>query len=130
MLREEMSACTDGILDEKPHPRVYGAFPRILGKYVREAKLLSLEAAIHKMTGKAAAALRLSERGFLRMGYFADIVLLDPKTVRDASTYEDPTRFPHGIEYVIVNGEMAVEKTKFVGGRAGRVLRKNRNSAR
>jgi N-acyl-D-amino-acid deacylase len=126
MLREEMCACTDGILDEKPHPRVYGAFPRILGKYVRREKLLSLETAVHKMTGKAATALRLPERGFLRPGYFADIVLFDPATVQDASTYEDPTRFPVGIERVIVNGETAVEKGRYAGGCAGRVLRKNR----
>jgi N-acyl-D-amino-acid deacylase len=126
MRREEMSVCTDGILDERPHPRVYGAFPRILGKYVREEGLLSLEAAVRKMTGKSASVLRLSERGLLRPGYYADVVLFDPETVRDVSTFDDPTRFPLGIEYVIVNGEMTVERGVYAGGRAGRVLRRNR----
>jgi N-acyl-D-amino-acid deacylase len=124
MARPEMTACTDGILDERPHPRVYGAFPRILGKYVREEGLLSLEAAVHRMTGRSAAALRLADRGLVRPGRFADLVLLDPDRVRDRATFEEPTLPPEGIELVLVNGEIEVESGALTGRRAGRVLRR------
>ncbi|HXH84280.1 MAG TPA: D-aminoacylase, partial [Candidatus Tectomicrobia bacterium] len=88
----------------KPHPRTYGTFPRVLGEYARERGLLSLETAVHKMTGMPAARLGLRDRGVVREGAHADLTVFDPATVRDESTYADPHRYPTGIPYVIVNG--------------------------
>lgn len=122
MQRPEMNLCTDGLFSAHPHPRTYGSFPRFLGKYVREEGLLSWESAVYKMSGKAAEVFRLPQRGFLREGYFADIVLLDPETVNDCATLEEPQQYPRGIEYVFVNGEMTVEKGVHTGVRPGRVL--------
>lgn len=124
MKRKEMNACTDGLLAGKPHPRVYGSFPRILGKYVREEKVLTEEEAIYKMTGKAATALGIKERGFLKAGYFADITIWNPNTIIDKGTFENPKQFPKGIEYVIVNGEIAVDKGIYTKNRNGMVIRK------
>jgi len=119
-----MNACTDGLLAPgKPHPRLYGSFPRILGKYVREEQLLSLEEAIRKMTYKAAEAMNLKERGLLKTGYFADITIFDPKTVEDKGTFVDPIQFPVGIEYVLVNGKVAMEHGEHTDVLNGRVVR-------
>jgi len=123
MARDEMRASTDGILDEIPHPRVYGAFPRILGKSVRDEGRLSLEQAVRKMTGASADTLRLKGRGYLRAGYYADLVLFDPRTVRDEASFEDPVRYPRGIKYVFVNGALTLEDGRLVGSRAGRVMK-------
>ena len=115
---------TDGPLaGSKSHPRGWGTYPRILGRYVREARLLSLEAAIHKMTGAPAARVRLRERGLLREGMFADITILDPRTVMDRATFESPNQYPIGIEYVLVNGQLSVDKGRRTPALAGRVLR-------
>src|SRR5688572_19253546 len=115
---------TDGPLaGSKSHPRGWGTYPRILGRYVREARLLSLEAAIHKMTGAPAARVRLRERGLLREGMFADITILDPRTVMDRATFESPNQYPIGIEYVLVNGQLSVDKGQRTPALAGRVLR-------
>lgn len=122
MKRSEMNACTDGLLGGKPHPRVYGAFPRILATYVREMKALTLEEAINKMTQKAAKAMNIKKRGTLKAGYFADICIFDPETVKDNGTFTDPTRYPDGIEYVIVNGTIAIELGQYTKTRAGKVL--------
>jgi N-acyl-D-amino-acid deacylase len=108
----------------KPHPRFYGTFPRVLGKYVREEKWLSLEEAIWKMTGFPAKKLRLEERGLIKKNYWADIVIFDPETIIDEATYEEPHRFSTGIEYVIVNGKIAVEKGKQQEVLEGKILRK------
>lgn len=125
--RPEMNACTDGLLAPgKPHPRLYGSFPRILGKYVREEQLLSLEEAVRKMTYKAAEAMNLKERGLLKTGYFADITIFDPKTVEDKGTFVDPIQFPVGIEYVIVNGKVAMEHGTHTDVLNGRVVRNKR----
>ena len=124
MTREEMNLCTDGLLAGKPHPRVYGAFPRMLGKYVREEKLLSLEKAIYKMTLKAASALKIKERGSIKEGNFADLTLFDADTIIDQGTFEEPEQYPLGIRYVIVNGMIAVKEGKYTGKRNGRVLTK------
>ncbi|MFV0254644.1 MAG: N-acyl-D-amino-acid deacylase family protein [Erysipelotrichaceae bacterium] len=124
MKRKEMNACTDGLLGGKPHPRVYGAFPRILGKYVREDGALTLEEAITKMTKKPATTFNMVNRGELKEGYFADICIFNPETVIDKGTYVEPVQFPEGIEYVMINGVLAVEKGNHTGNRAGRVLRK------
>ena len=104
MCRPEMNVCTDGLLGGKPHPRVYGAFPRILGKYVREEKLFPLETAINKMTGKPAAMLNMWDRGLLKPGCKADVVVFDPDTIIDYATYADPRQYSVGIERVMVNG--------------------------
>lgn len=99
-----------GILaDEKPHPRAYGTFPRILGKYVRDEKILPLEVAIQKMTSTAARRVGLRDRGLIREGYFADITVFDPARVADKATFENPHQFPVGIEYVLVNGQLELE---------------------
>ncbi len=105
-----------------PHPRAYGTFPRVLGVYVREKKLLTLEEAIHKMTGLPAMRIGLKDRGFLKKGYYADIVIFDPATVKDKSTFTEPHQYPDGIQYVIVNGVITVDDGKFTNNRGGKVL--------
>ncbi|MGB4838505.1 MAG: D-aminoacylase [Saprospiraceae bacterium] len=105
-----------------PHPRAYGTFPRVLGHYVRERKLLTLEEAIHKMTLLPALRLGLKNRGFISAGNFADLVIFDPKTVKDKSTYEAPHQYPEGILYVIVNGTITVDNGTFTENRAGKVI--------
>lgn len=108
----------------KPHPRVYGTFPRVLAWAVREKGILTLAAAIKKMTADPCAALGLPDRGRLKPGFYADLVLFDDTKVRDGATYADPHRFPEGIELVVVNGRVAAEKGQLTGVRAGRVLRR------
>jgi N-acyl-D-amino-acid deacylase len=122
--REEMNACTDGLLSGKPHPRVYGSFPRILGKYVREEKALSIEEAVYKLTYKAAEAMNLKDRGLLKTGYFADITIFNPNTILDKGTFTDPIQYPEGISHVLVNGQVAVKNGEHTGKQAGRVLRR------
>jgi dihydroorotase/N-acyl-D-amino-acid deacylase len=115
---------TDGPLaGSKSHPRGWGAYPRILGKYVREEKLMPMELAIHKMTGLPAANVGLKDRGLLREGYFADLTIFDPKTVIDRATFDDPNQYPVGINYVIVNGQLEVDNSKRTPANAGRPLR-------
>ena len=105
------SRATDGPLaGSMSHPRGWGSYPRILGRYVREEKLLSLEAAIQKMTGGPATRVGLKDRGLLRAGNFADITVFDPRTVIDRATFESPNQYPVGIEYVLVNGQISVDK--------------------
>jgi N-acyl-D-amino-acid deacylase len=105
-----------------PHPRSYGTFPRVLGRYCREMGLFSWETAVHKMTGMAAAKLGLKDRGVLCPGNAADIAVFDPATVQDESAFGDPHHHPRGIPYVIVNGRMAVEGASMGAAGAGRVL--------
>jgi N-acyl-D-amino-acid deacylase len=107
----------------KPSPRTYGSFPRILGQFVRDEGLLSLEAAVHKMTGAAAARLNLTQRGTLRDGAFADLVVFDPATVRSNATYDEPRRFPTGIDQVVVNGTLVVDGGTHTGATPGRGIR-------
>ena len=114
--------CTDGLLGGKPHPRVYGSFPRVLGRYVRERKDMSLEEAVRKMTSLPARRLGLKDRGVLAPGNAADLVVFDPDHVMDRGTYEDPRQYPAGIRHVIVNGVLSVEDGRFTGRRGGRVL--------
>jgi len=106
----------------KPHPRTYGTFPRVLGEYARERRLFSLETAVHKMTGMAAARIGLRERGLVQPGYFADLTVFDPATVKDESTYAEPHRYPTGIPYVVVNGAVVVDGGRLGAARSGRVL--------
>ena len=108
---------------EAVHPRAYGTFPRILGRYVREERLLSLEAAIHKMTGVPAERMRLNERGLLREGWFADITVFDPATVSDRATFERTTETSAGIRFVMVNGRLPLDDGRLTAERPGRALR-------
>jgi len=106
----------------KPHPRSYGTFPRVLGEYAREQRTLSLATAVHKMTGLPAARLGLRDRGVLRTGARADLVVFDARRVADRATYEDPHRYPDGIEHVIVNGRFVIKHGEHTGSLPGRVL--------
>jgi N-acyl-D-aspartate/D-glutamate deacylase len=111
---------------DKPSPRSYGSYPRILGQFVRDEQLLSLEHAIWKMTGGPAGRLGITDRGYIDEGAHADIVVFDPQTVRSNATYDDPRRFPDGIEYVVVNGEVVVDAGNHTGALPGRALRRGR----
>jgi N-acyl-D-aspartate/D-glutamate deacylase len=108
----------------KPHPRYFGTFPRVAGKYARDEAVLTLPEAVHKMTGLSARILGLKERGLLRPGFAADVVVFDPKTVADTATFDKPHQAPTGIEAVIVNGVVTVHDRKLTGGVGGRVLKR------
>jgi len=107
----------------KPHPRYYGTFPRVLGKYCREEKCFDLPTAVKKMTSMPAQKMQLKQRGLLQKGYFADITVFNPETVIDRATFVEPHQFPAGIEYVLVNGILTVKNGKHTGAVAGSVLR-------
>lgn len=107
----------------KPHPRAYGTFPRVLGKYVREEGVLTLQQAVRKMTSAGANRLGLTGRGQVREGWWADLVVFDPETVIDRATFEDPHQFPVGIEHVIVNGNVVISNGIHTGKLGGKVLR-------
>ncbi len=107
-----------------PHPRGLGSFPRVLGKYVREDKIMRLSEAIRKMTSLPAETLKLANRGRLKPGFWADIAVFDPKTVIDNATWSDPFQYPTGIPYVLVNGRIVIDQEKFTGNLPGKVLRK------
>jgi N-acyl-D-amino-acid deacylase len=111
----------------KPHPRFYGTFPRVLGRYVRDLGLLSLPQAIYKMTGGSAAALRLVDRGLLREGYHADITIFDPQIIADRATYDDPHQYAAGVSTVIVNGVVVIDGGEHTGALPGKVLRRGPN---
>ncbi len=113
----------------KPHPRSYGTFPRVLGRYARDERVLTLEDAVRKMTFLTASRLRLRERGLVRHGWWADLVVFDPATVSDTATYDDPHRYPVGIDHVIVNGEVALAGDETQAGRHGRFLRLGQDAA-
>jgi N-acyl-D-amino-acid deacylase len=116
---------SDGVpaAGSNPHPRLYGCFPRILGHYVRDEKVIDLPTAIHKMTGLPAAKFGFAGRGAVREGAFADLVVFDPATIADLATYEDPRRFPAGIRAVFVNGTAVARDGQHTGARPGRALR-------
>ena len=125
-----VSFCTDSgaravdgpLAGAKSHPRGWGSYPRILGRYVREYHLLTLEQAIHKMTGMPAARVGLRDRGLLREGVFADITIFDPQNVIDRATFEMPNQYPEGIRDVIVNGQLTVENGRRTPALAGQVI--------
>jgi N-acyl-D-aspartate/D-glutamate deacylase len=106
-----------------PHPRNFGTFPRVLGRYVREQHVISLEQAIHKMTGITAAELHFADRGLIKSGYAADLVIFDPATVADRATFTDPFQYPVGIDTVIVNGRVVLDEGRHTGERPGVVIR-------
>jgi N-acyl-D-amino-acid deacylase len=113
----------EGILAQgSPHPRSYGTFPRVLGKYAREDQNISMHQAVHRMTGAAAAQMGIRDRGMIRERYMADLVVFNPSTVRDTATYERPHQYPVGIEYVVVNGVTALDPKGLTGARPGRPL--------
>ncbi len=112
--------------DPRPHPRLWGTFPRVLGRYCREEELITLPDAVHKMTGMPAQRFGLAERGLIRMGYFADLVLFDPAKIIDTATFTDPIRAAEGIESVWVNGTLAYTTAGATGNRAGRFLQRAR----
>jgi N-acyl-D-aspartate/D-glutamate deacylase len=120
-------ATTGTVSQGMPHPRFYGTFPRIIDHYVREQAVLPLTAAIHKMTGATARALKLADRGLLREGFRADVVIFDPGNFRDRATYEHPHQYPTGARTsVIVNGTLVVENATHTGALPGKVLRRDR----
>jgi N-acyl-D-amino-acid deacylase len=110
--------------DSRPHPRLWGTFPRVLKRYVREQKVLSLEGAIHRMTGLSAQRFGLRERGQIAVGFCADLTVFDPNGVADTATFEEPARAASGIRYVFVNGRLALDQGVPTDTRAGRVLRR------
>jgi N-acyl-D-amino-acid deacylase len=114
-------------LGAKPSPRTYGSFPRILGQFVRDESVLSLEEAVRRMTSAPAARLGLRDRGVIRDGATADLVVFDPATVRSTATYDAPRSFPEGIEHVIVNGRLVVDCGRHTGATPGRALRHGRD---
>ncbi|MEP6638096.1 MAG: D-aminoacylase [Chloroflexota bacterium] len=129
-----IAVCTDAagrrpghpILDAGvPHPRAYGSAPRVLGTYGRERGTLELELAVAKLSGVPAGRLGFRDRGVLREGAFADLVVFDPATIADAATFEEPARYPTGIEHVVVNGRLAIQDGAETGDRPGRLLRRS-----
>jgi N-acyl-D-amino-acid deacylase len=128
MRHPQTMIASDGRLSQPgegvPHPRGYGTFPRVLGRYVREKKILTLETAIHKMTLMPARRLGLADRGRIAEGAQADVVIFEPAKVRDTATFEQPHQYPEGIPFVIVNGVVTVDGGKFTAARGGRVLRR------
>jgi N-acyl-D-aspartate/D-glutamate deacylase len=115
---------SDSLHDQarKPHPRLYGTFPHVLARYVRDRKLLTLEEAIRKMTSFPARRFRLGKRGLIAPGYTADLVVFDPDGISDKATYHDPKRFPEGISHVLVNGTQTIASGVHLGARAGRAI--------
>ena len=127
---ENVAVCSDGdgLNAEEdaalsPHPRSYGTFPRVLSLYVRKKGLLSLPAAIHKMTGLPASRLRLSDRGLLRVGFAADLVLFNQEKIKDMSEFNNPHQYPVGISHVFVNGRPVIWEGRLTGDAPGRVLK-------
>lgn len=122
--RPEQNVCTDGILSGTPHPRVYGTCARILGKYVREEKTISLEDAIFKLSYKGAQVIGLCDRGCLKQGYKADLVIFDPETISETATFTAPCSHPTGIKLVMVNGKIVFDEDGIHKLPAGTVIRK------
>jgi dihydroorotase/N-acyl-D-amino-acid deacylase len=121
---DSQGTAPEGILArEHPHPRAYGTFPRILRKYVREEKLLTLEDAIRKFSALPAQRMRFTDRGVLKQGMWADVVVFDPNTIRDLATFEQPNQLSVGMEYVLVNGVPVIDHGKMTDALPGKVLR-------
>ncbi len=131
MAHPQTMIASDGRLvelgDGHPHPRWYGTFPRVLGLYARDRGVLTLEQAVQKMSGLPAERIGLRERGQIRAGWYADVVVFDPATVADRATFAEPHQYPVGIDWVLVNGQVTVEDGEFRDVRAGTVLKRGRN---
>ena len=117
-----VSLGTDGLLGGRPHPRAYGSFPRVLARYVRERRVISLEEAVRKMTSQAASVFGLRDVGVVREGARADLAVFDPERVADTASYEEPVRFPEGIPHVLVGGVPVVRDGQMTGARPGVTL--------
>jgi N-acyl-D-amino-acid deacylase len=125
-----VSLCSDAssmaaegmFLESSTHPRAYGNFARLLGKYVREEKVITLQDAVRRMSGLPAANLGLDHRGLLKEGYFADVVVFDPKTIADKATYEAPHQYAVGMKQVFVNGVQVIKNGEHTGAKPGRAL--------
>jgi N-acyl-D-amino-acid deacylase len=109
-------------LKSHPHPRAYGSFARLLGKYVRDEKVIPLEAAIHRLSALPAANLRLADRGRLKKDYFADVVIFDPATVAGHATFAEPHRYATGVKHVFVNGRQVLRDGEHTGATPGRAV--------
>lgn len=120
------TVCTDGLLIGNPHPRAYGSFPRVLRRYAIEERLLKIEDAIRKMTSLPASIFGLKDRGAVKEGAYADLVIFDPQRIRDTATYESPKQLAEGIRCVIVNGQVVFDRGRFTGALPGKPLRKDR----
>jgi N-acyl-D-amino-acid deacylase len=119
------AAATYGPLSQsKPHPRYYGTFPRVLGKYCRDDQFFSLPTAVHKMTGMPAKRLGLKDRGKVDVGLAADLVVFNPDTVIDQADFMNPHQYAQGIDYVLVNGSVVIDQGEHTGALSGRVLRR------
>ena len=119
-----VNVCTDALLGGRPHPRAYGTYPRLLGKYVREERAIPLEEAVRKMTSQAARAFAMTDVGTIAPGMRANMVAFEAERVRDTATFSEPIAYPEGIEYVLVGGETVVSKGELVPAmRPGRVMR-------
>jgi len=110
-------------LKSSTHPRAYGNVARLLGKYVRDEKVIPMKEAIHKLTGLAAEKLRIKERGYLKEGYFADVVILDPALVKDNATFQDPHQYADGVLHVLVNGTQVLKDGEHTNKMPGMVVR-------
>lgn len=111
------------VLESSTHPRTYGTFARLLGKYVRDQNVIPLNEAIHRLTGLPATNLKIDNRGYLKEGYFADVVVFDPETIQDKATYEDPHQYAEGVQHVFVNGEQVLRDGEHTGAKPGQVVR-------
>jgi N-acyl-D-amino-acid deacylase len=113
----------DVFKDWDTHPRAYGTFARILGKYVRDEKLISLEEAVHRLSALPAANLKIDRRGKLVAGYYADLAIFDPSTIRDLATFENPKQYAEGMQHVFVNGVPVLRDGTHTGNKPGRYIR-------
>ena len=121
---DEASLKPEGnFLKSNPHPRAYGTFSRLLGKYVRDEKVIPLEEAIRKLTSLPAGNLKIENRGLLKNGYYADVVVFDPATIQDHATFEKPHQFSTGVLHVLVNGVQVLKDGEHTGATPGRVVR-------
>jgi N-acyl-D-amino-acid deacylase len=121
---------TDGpFARDLTHPRAFGTMPRILGRYVREQKVMTLEEAVRKMTSLPAQRVHLLDRGILRPGMAADVVVFDPARIRDVATFEDPLRYSEGVSFVVVNGKVVLDGGVMTGERPGKPLKPRGNQA-
>ena len=123
LVRPEMNVCTDGCVGEAPHPRMFGSFPRVLGHFARQRGVLTMAEAVRKMTWQPARTFKLTGRGRLQVGNYADVVIFDPETVLDQGTFEKPDQYPSGIQHVFTNGVQTVADGVPTGCRGGRVLK-------
>jgi N-acyl-D-amino-acid deacylase len=123
LTNERVCVASDGLFGGRPHPRVYGTYPRVLGHYVREENLLTVEEAVRKMTSLPARVMGLESKGLVREGMDADLVVFEPEVVGTDADFEDPVQYPRGIEYVLVNGEFVVRDGAMTENTPGSAIR-------